>query len=98
VKELLSSASPVAFAGLVPAAPATAPVATEQAEYVDEHAIARILGVPVKTLRNWRVGGRGPPYCKFGRSVRYHVPTAHRWAAAQQRRSTSDPGPDHAAA
>jgi hypothetical protein len=59
-------------------------------EFVDELVIERVLGVPVKTLRNWRVSGRGPPFCKFGASVRYHLATARTWAFERQRESTSE--------
>jgi hypothetical protein len=61
-----------------------------QPEFVDEFVIERVLGVPVKTLRNWRVNGRGPPFCKFGASVRYELATAIRWARERQVNSTSE--------
>jgi hypothetical protein len=64
----------------------------EQAEpqFVNEFVIERVLGVPVKTLRNWRVSGRGPPFSKFGASVRYELATAIRWARERQVNSTSE--------
>lgn len=38
----------------------------------DEKAAAKILGCNVKTLRNWRVLGKGPRFFKLGqRMVRY---------------------------
>ena len=40
---------------------------------VDEKAAARILGVAVQTLRNWRHFRKGPAYIKMGRSVRYQI-------------------------
>jgi hypothetical protein len=51
---------------------------SEQASprFVNELVIERVLGVPVKTLRNWRVSGRGPPFSKLGASVRYELATA----------------------
>ncbi len=58
--------------------------------FVDEHVIAQVLDVPVKTLRNWRVSGRGPPFCKFGACVRYEFATAVAWARTRQVRSTSE--------
>jgi hypothetical protein len=44
-------------------------------KYVDEHEAARILGMKVTTLRNWRVqsAGRGPSFSRMGRCVRYNV-------------------------
>jgi predicted DNA-binding transcriptional regulator AlpA len=38
---------------------------------LDEHEVAEILRRPVKTLRCDRSLGKGPPYLKLGRSVRY---------------------------
>jgi hypothetical protein len=59
-------------------------------QFVNEHVIERVLDVPVKTLRNWRVSGRGPPFSKFGASVRYELATAIRWARERQVNSTSE--------
>jgi hypothetical protein len=59
-------------------------------QFVNELVIERVLGVPVKTLRNWRVSGRGPPFSKFGASVRYEIATAIRWARERQVNSTSE--------
>jgi hypothetical protein len=62
-------------------------------EYGDEHTIAGMLDVSVKTVRNWRITGNGPPFAKFGSAVRYRIAAAREWAIAHERRSTSDPGP-----
>ena len=59
-------------------------------QFVNEHVIERVLDVPVKTLRTWRVSGRGPPFSKFGASVRYELATAIRWARERQVNSTSE--------
>ena len=59
-------------------------------QFVNEYVIERVLDVPVKTLRNWRVSGRGPPFSKFGASVRYELATAIRWARERQVNSTSE--------
>jgi hypothetical protein len=34
---------------------------------------AKVLGVAVQTLRNWRHLRRGPAYYKIGRAVRYQL-------------------------
>jgi hypothetical protein len=77
----------------VPGGAADKSQAAEQAapQFVNEHVIERVLGVPVKTLRNWRVSGRGPPFNKFGATVRYELATAIRWARSRQVNSTSEP-------
>jgi hypothetical protein len=59
-------------------------------QFVNEFVIERVLGVPVKTLRNWRVSGRGPPFSKLGATVRYELATAIRWARERQVNSTSE--------
>jgi hypothetical protein len=41
--------------------------------YVDEKEVSRITGRAVQTLRNDRFHGRGLPYHKFGRQVRYSL-------------------------
>jgi hypothetical protein len=58
---------------------------------VDEHEVARIIGVQVKTLRNWRVQGVGPRFVRTGRKlVRYRLADVLAWQEANLRRSTSD--------
>jgi hypothetical protein len=45
---------------------------------------AEILGVSPKTLGKWAMLGKGPRFCKFGRSrsspVRYSLEDLHRFA------------------
>jgi hypothetical protein len=41
--------------------------------FYDERQAAKFLKVEPKTLQSWRFRGRGPPYCKFGKAVRYPV-------------------------
>jgi hypothetical protein len=45
----------------------------ESMQYVNENETARILDCSVQTLRNQRHQGKGLPYRKFGRAVRYRV-------------------------
>jgi hypothetical protein len=65
-------------------------VAQAAPQFVNEYVIERVLDVPVKTLRNWRVSGRGPPFNKFGATVRYELATTIRWARERQVNSTSE--------
>lgn len=47
--------------------------ALQPGDLINDREAARLLGVPVQTLRNWRHEGKGPPYRKVGqRIVRYH--------------------------
>lgn len=45
----------------------------EEIKYLDEKKTADLTGLSVFTLRNWRFIGRGLPYCKVGRSIRYSL-------------------------
>ncbi len=62
------------------------------AKYVDVRGAAEILTVSASFLNKLRMSGGGPKFLKLGFHVRYHIPTLLEWAAAQTRRSTSDPG------
>jgi predicted site-specific integrase-resolvase len=48
-------------------------------EFADE------LGIPVKTLSEWRSRGIGPAYVKVGRHVRYRRGAIDKWEAGQTR-------------
>ncbi len=59
---------------------------------------AKILSVKVSTLRRWRWAGQPPPFIKVGAAVRYDPQTLKDYLVARERTSTSDPGPQPAAA
>ena len=40
-------------------------------QYLTEKQVAKLTGIAVQTLRNQRCEGRGFPYVKIGKSVRY---------------------------
>jgi hypothetical protein len=42
-------------------------------QYLTENDVSKITGVALSTLRNNRSKGRGIPYIKIGRSVRYDL-------------------------
>jgi hypothetical protein len=47
-------------------------VTLKAGDLLDENEVAEILKTAVRTLRNWRGLGKGPPYVKIGeRIVRY---------------------------
>ncbi len=53
--------------------------------------VAAKLGVPVRTLRQWRYLGRGPTFIKLGpKSVRYAAGDIDTWLHAQR---TTQTGP-----
>jgi len=39
--------------------------------FLTEREVAKLTGIAVQTLRNWRCMRVGPPYVKIGRLVRY---------------------------
>jgi hypothetical protein len=64
---------------------------------LDTAGAAALLGIPARTLANWRSSGYGPRFVKLGSggrtsTVRYRVAELERWLQARERRSTVDPG------
>ena len=43
----------------------------DEKKFINENQVADITKLSVQTLRNWRFQGKGIPYVKAGRSVRY---------------------------
>ena len=50
--------------------------------------VAQHLGIPLRTLGQWRYLGTGPKFLKVGRHVRYSWSDVQAWLAAQSRSST----------
>lgn len=54
-------------------------------EYLSPEGASVFLGVPVRTLANWRaVGAGGPRFMRFGNTIRYAVVELRRWAAEHE--------------
>jgi hypothetical protein len=68
----------------------------DEEHLITECEAAELLVIAVKTLRNWRFLGRGPPHLKVGRLVRYRLSDLKAWLKTCERSSTSDQGGDHA--
>lgn len=45
--------------------------------------VAELLGVPLRTLGQWRYRGVGPPYVVVGRHIRYREAEIERWLDQQ---------------
>jgi hypothetical protein len=58
-------------------------------DLLDPPAVADWLGIPVRTLSQWRYLDRGPAYLVVGRHVRYSGADVEQWLG-QQRRGGSD--------
>lgn len=53
--------------------------------------VEEILGVAACTLEQWRMRGKGVPFCKLGRSVRYRASDVHAFVEGLERcKSTKD--------
>jgi hypothetical protein len=48
-------------------------------QFLSDLEVEARLGVPRKTLQNWRVLGRGPRFRKFGSGVRYKISDLDDW-------------------
>lgn len=45
--------------------------------------VSTYLGVPVKTLYQWKWRGEGPPVRKIGRHLRYDPRAVQEWATSE---------------
>ncbi len=52
-------------------------------EWLDDVALAAVLGLSVKAVRQWRLLGKGPKYRKFGAAVRYGRHDLEAWISSQ---------------
>ncbi|HWR50334.1 MAG TPA: helix-turn-helix domain-containing protein [Bryobacteraceae bacterium] len=50
---------------------------------LNEHQVAKTLGLSVATIRRWRLYGRGPKFIKTGAAVRYTREDFLRWLATR---------------
>lgn len=51
-------------------------------EYLDEKALCALLGISSVTATKWRAKGKGPPFIKLGRLVRYRRSDVDAWLRA----------------
>jgi excisionase family DNA binding protein len=52
---------------------------TLQDALIGSNELADYLGVPIKTIYEWRYLGVGPPGYRIGRHVRYRLTDVERW-------------------
>ena len=71
------------------ASAAGGPVAAGLEPLLSIEQLSDYLGVPVKTLYDWRVAGRGPCAIHVGRQLRYFLSDVRDWLADQRE---ADPG------
>ena len=54
------------------------------ADWLDEAAAAAEVGKAIRTLRDWRRRGVGPPFTRFGRTVKYRRDSLVAYFKAQE--------------
>ncbi|HEY5222481.1 MAG TPA: helix-turn-helix domain-containing protein [Microbacteriaceae bacterium] len=52
--------------------------------FLTQGEVARLLGVPERTLEGWRLTKSGPPWLKLGRHVKYDRDDVLAWAREQR--------------
>ena len=55
---------------------------------MDVHELATYLGIPISTVYDWRVHGKGPAAYRFGKHLKFAISDV-KDRAAQQRESTA---------
>lgn len=50
-----------------------------QTNYLNERQVSKILNCGLSTVRNWRYLGKGPPWVKFEKCVRYSETDLHNY-------------------
>ena len=56
--------------------------------------LAEYLGVPVTTIYDWRVAGKGPCAIRVGRSLKFAVSDVHDWIELQRELAPGRPQND----
>ncbi|SFN62593.1 helix-turn-helix transcriptional regulator [Mycetocola miduiensis] len=51
---------------------------------MDVHELAAYLGIPISTVYDWRVHGKGPAAYRFGKHLKFAVSDVRAWIAQQR--------------
>jgi hypothetical protein len=68
-------------------------VAGVLADWLDEDEVAAETGKKVRTLRSWRKQGKGPPFTRFGRTVKYRRDSLIAYFKSQEETPVRTPHP-----
>jgi hypothetical protein len=68
-------------------------VAGVLADWLDEDEVAAETGKKVRTLRSWRKQGKGPPFTRFGRTVKYRRDSLVAYFKSQEETPVRTPHP-----
>lgn len=52
-------------------------------EAIDTRAVAQMLGLSMITVYKMRRDGKGPPFLRFGRTIRYRRADVEAWMASR---------------
>jgi excisionase family DNA binding protein len=58
---------------------------------MDVAELASYLGIPLSTVYDWRVHGKGPTAYRFGKHLKFAVSDVRAWIAQQRDPSSSPP-------
>ncbi len=58
-------------------------ITTNLENLLNEHDVARIIGMSVASVRRWRLCRQGPKYLKVGAAVRYKPEDISAWIASR---------------
>ena len=61
---------------------------------MDVHELATYLGIPISTVYDWRVHGKGPAAYRFGKHLKFAISDVKDWVAQQQESSSPRRRPD----
>jgi excisionase family DNA binding protein len=56
---------------------------------MDVHELAAYLGIPISTVYDWRVHGKGPTAYRFGKHLKFAISDVRAWIAQQRDPSSS---------
>ena len=59
---------------------------------LNEHDVARIMGLSVASVRRWRLMRQGPKYLKIGAAVRYKAEDVSAWLESRPTGGERNPG------
>ncbi|WP_241981662.1 helix-turn-helix domain-containing protein [Cryobacterium sp. TMT1-19] len=61
---------------------------------MDINELASYLGIPISTVYDWRVRGKGPTAYRFGKHLKFAISDVRAWIAEQREPSSPPRRPD----
>ena len=58
---------------------------------MDVAELAAYLGIPISTVYDWRVHGKGPAAYRFGKHLKFAISDVRAWISEQREPSSSSP-------